>query len=41
MQSAFHPKHPFTPGRLELIAVVFVHIYGVIAWGDASAGGSH
>eukprot|EP00439_Symbiodinium_sp_Y106_P056353 s2910_g7.t3 len=28
------------PRELELIAVVFVHIYGVIAWGDASAGGS-
>ncbi|CAJ1367426.1 unnamed protein product [Effrenium voratum] len=26
--------------RIELVAVVFVHIYGLVAWGDASAGGA-
>ena len=39
MQSASSPLQR-TLVRLELIAVVFVHIYGVIAWGDASAGAS-
>ncbi|CAE7341857.1 unnamed protein product [Symbiodinium microadriaticum] len=34
------PRGLLAAPRLELIAVVFVHIYGVIAWGDASAGGS-
>lgn len=26
--------------RLELTAVVFIHVYGLVAWGDPTAGGS-
>ena len=39
-QGAARGKGELPAARIELTAVVFIHVYGLVAWGDPTAGGS-